>query len=485
MAERRRVLFTLAAMALVLAVGGLATAAYVALYRPEPPPRLASDEDHFLFGSIGNEGDEGIPYWIWLVLPRIFPEHLPAPGGYASLGLLTVDGREMPVGLSKVTIGIPRVGMNCAFCHTTSVRVRPGGPRTIITAGAANVTAVQQYRDFLVASASDPRFTAGAILGEISRNYRLSVFERLLYRFVVIPETRTTLLELGRQADGAGLPAGRGRADLLHAFKVHGAGTPATPSARAVADSPPLWNLSGERAFYWSGLTTSAEDAVRVAAVASGARPEWLDEEMYRWERDEQRARSSLRRMYTYVRLMPSPKWPLPIDGALAASGEAVYRAACAECHDAGGARAGAVIPIDEIGTDPARLNAWTDADAAAANGLGGGRWWSRASFRRTRGYVAPPLTGIWATAPYLHNGSVPTLLDLLQPVEARPEVFWRGSDLLDAAKVGFVSRGPDVESMGSRLDTQVPGDSNAGHTYGTDLGEGEKRALVEYLKQL
>jgi mono/diheme cytochrome c family protein len=484
MAERRRVLLTLAALGLVLVVGGLATAVYDALYRPEPPLRLASDEDHFLFGSIGNERDEGVPYWIWLVLPRIFPEHLPAPGGYASLGLLTLDGREMPVGLSKVSIGVPRVAMNCAFCHTTSVRTSAGGPRTIITAGAANVTAVQQYRDFLVASASDPRFTAGAILGEISRNYRLSVFERLLYRFVVIPETKKTLVALGRRADAAGLPPGRGRADLMRAFKVHGAGSPITVLARALSDSPPLWNLSGERAFYWSGLTTSAEDAVRVAAVASGSRSEWLDEQMYRWEREEQQARSSLRRMYTYLRSMPSPKWPLPIDRALATDGEAVYRATCAECHDADGARTGSVIPIDEIGTDAARLNAWTESDATAANELGGGRWWSNTSFRRTGGYVAPPLTGVWATAPYLHNGSVPTLLDLLQPVGSRPKTFWRGSDLLDAEKVGFVTDGHGIEATGSRFDTQLPGDSNAGHTYGTDLDEGEKRALVEYMKQ-
>ncbi len=76
-------------------------------FREEPAPYFASDEEHFLFGSVGTEGEQGIPYWIWLVLPRIFPEYLPGPGGYAAAGILSKDGHEMPIGLSKVTIGFP------------------------------------------------------------------------------------------------------------------------------------------------------------------------------------------------------------------------------------------------------------------------------------------------------------------------------------------------------------------------------------------
>src|SRR5437667_421352 len=113
------------AVLLVLAVfGGIF--AYNNFFRTPPPPFFASDEDHFLFGSIGTEETDGIPYWIWLVLPRIFPEYLPAPGGYASLGMLSKDGHEMPIGLSKVTIGFERVGINCAICHTASYRLRAG-----------------------------------------------------------------------------------------------------------------------------------------------------------------------------------------------------------------------------------------------------------------------------------------------------------------------------------------------------------------------
>ena len=76
---------------LVLAVlGGVFV--YSRFFRERPAPYFASDEEHFLYGSVGTEAEQGIPYWIWLVLPRVFPEHLPGPGGYASIGILARDG---------------------------------------------------------------------------------------------------------------------------------------------------------------------------------------------------------------------------------------------------------------------------------------------------------------------------------------------------------------------------------------------------------
>src|SRR4026208_1884610 len=99
--------------------------------RQPPPPFCASDEEHFLFGSAGTEAEQGVPYWIWLVLPRIFPEHLPGPGGLAALALVGRDGREMPIGFSKVTVGFARVGINCAVCHTATFRARAQDVPTI------------------------------------------------------------------------------------------------------------------------------------------------------------------------------------------------------------------------------------------------------------------------------------------------------------------------------------------------------------------
>jgi hypothetical protein len=132
--NRKRVIWLI--ILVLAAVGGVVT--YVKFFREEPPPYFASDEEHFLFGSVGTEEQQGIPYWIWLVLPRVFPEYLPRPGGYASTGMLSKDGHEMPIGLSKVTIGFPRVAINCAMCHTASYRAAPQDPPTIVPAAPSH-----------------------------------------------------------------------------------------------------------------------------------------------------------------------------------------------------------------------------------------------------------------------------------------------------------------------------------------------------------
>ena len=164
-----------------------------------PAPAFASDEDHFLFGSIGAEERTGVPYWIWLVLPRIFPEHLPAPGGYAALGIPWKEGQEMPVGFSKVTDGDSRVGINCAMCHTTA-ELRPSAPPKVTASRAVSrgQRPAQRYRAFLFACAADPRFTSSRILAEIAKQHELSLLERWRYRFFVIPQTRRRLRDLAK-----------------------------------------------------------------------------------------------------------------------------------------------------------------------------------------------------------------------------------------------------------------------------------------------
>ena len=86
----------------------------------------------------------------------------------------------------------------------------------------------------------------------------------------------------------------------------------------------------------------------------------------------------------------------------------------------------------------------WTPASASAFNAFADGYDWDFTGFRKTDGYVAVPLDGVWLRAPYLHNGSVPSLHDLLEPPDGRPKAFHRGYDLYDPARVGFVSDRPD-----------------------------------------
>ncbi|HEY6363088.1 MAG TPA: hypothetical protein VIX63_18415 [Vicinamibacterales bacterium] len=162
---------------------------YGRFFREQPAPQFESDEDQFLFGSVGTEASDGLPYWVWLVLPRIFPDLLPGPGGYTALGIQSKEGYEMPIGLSRVTVGYPRVGINCAMCHTPGNRTPPAD------------AVARRYTTFLASAAADPRFTPATILGEIAKNARLSAVDRLLYRFVIIPSTRAHLLEQKERAD--------------------------------------------------------------------------------------------------------------------------------------------------------------------------------------------------------------------------------------------------------------------------------------------
>ena len=114
--------------------------------------------------------------------------------------------------------------------------------------------------------------------------------------------------------------------------------------------------------------------------------------------------------------------------------------------------------------------------------------------FESLLAYKGRPLNGIWATAPYLHNGSVPTLYDLLLPakrlesdppeIEYRPRKFMVGSRELDTRKVGFKHEEGDYE--GFLFDTTKPSNSNAGHVYGTrNLTDQDRWNLVEFLKSL
>ncbi|MDO9635864.1 MAG: c-type cytochrome, partial [Thiobacillus sp.] len=178
-----------------------------------------------------------------------------------------------------------------------------------------------------------------------------------------------------------------------------------------------------------------------------------------------------------------------PVDRALADRGARIYMQRCAACHgksgsDFSGAEVGKLTPIAAIGTDRGRLDSYT-LELAQNQGMLYSADPDRRfrHFRKTWGYANAPLDGIWLRAPYLHNGSVPTLWDLLQPASKRPKTFFRGNDLYDPKHLGFVSA--DAPGL-FRYDTAIPGNGNAGHegaAYGTTLPDADKWALLEYLK--
>ena len=456
---RQRWLRVVTVVVLVAAFAG-ALFTYEHFFREQPAPGYESDEDHFLFGSIGTETSDGVPYWIWLVLPRIFPDLLPGPGGYSSLGVLAKEGAELPVGFSRVTVGYPRVGTNCALCHAASVRTAAGEPPVLVPGAPSHHAVGPAYRRFLAAAAADPRFTATTILAEIAKNYRLPLTERLLYRFVIIPSTKRDLRALGDEPPFS---------------LVHG------------ADPLPLWTTGPGtgRPYGWTGFNTDVDEVVVAQAVHAGSSAAWIDRDHLRWDRGEGAETSSLRRVMRYMAARRPPPFPGAVDRGLADEGAALFREACAGCHSPDGERARAVVPVAEVGTDRGRADAWTADAAAALNALAAGRAWSFSKFTASGGYVAVPLDGLWLRGPYLHNGSVPSLADLLQPAGLRPSRFWRGSDVFDPVQVGFVSDGDASGRAGTLFDTTRPGNGNGGHFYGTELPPDDKRALLEYLKTL
>jgi hypothetical protein len=138
--------------------------------------RVAAEDDivtHFKYGSVGTEETVGLPYPIWRVLPVLFAEHLPKrPGeGWEKLGFIFESGspQNRPIGTSYVEDRVALVGLNCATCHTGTVRESPSSPRQIIPGMPAHQMDLQGYANFLTACAKDPRFEAGTLIEAIRK----------------------------------------------------------------------------------------------------------------------------------------------------------------------------------------------------------------------------------------------------------------------------------------------------------------------------
>src|SRR6516225_925066 len=115
-----------ALLAGLLAIGAFLWGAFQWLTQPVLPA-FASDEEFFKYGSIGNDGAGGIPYPIWIAMPDVCAHHLPRPQGYAAFGLLYERGRnpaiDPPIGFSRAKVGVERMAINCAVCHTVRARL--------------------------------------------------------------------------------------------------------------------------------------------------------------------------------------------------------------------------------------------------------------------------------------------------------------------------------------------------------------------------
>ena len=472
---------------LVAAVLG-AAGGYVAWDRgfrehPQPDWVTATPEMRFKYGSIGAEHDAGIPYWIFYVMPRMFPEKLPGPGGYASMGIPWEAGQELPVGFTKKTIGFPRVATNCAVCHTASYRTNADATPNLIIAAPGHTTNVEAYFRFLVDCAKDPRFNADNLMSEINLVTKLDFIDRLLYRFFIIPITKQRLVEREKQFSWIYRKDfsdwGRGRDDAMNLTKYFLIQQPMDDSL-GPTDMPSIWNLQkykwdkGMRLNY-AGDSHDAYSVITDSALGVlGAPPA-----------DKQNFLGHVSWLHEYLTKLAPPKYPFPVDQSRAAAGKAVFDKSCAGCHAS--ARTGTVVPVAEVGTDRNRIDTWTGKSAGAANKAVKDMGIERKGLVEAdpTGYVAAFLDGVWLKAPYLHNGSVPSLRDMLEPAAKRPREFYRGYDVYDPTNAGFVSQGPKAERAGTKYEVERKGNGNQGHEFGVALPQQDKDALIEYLKTL
>lgn len=198
------------------------------------------------------------------------------------------------------------------------------------------------------------------------------------------------------------------------------------------------------------------------------------------------------RDIYAWIESVEPPPYPGPVDEGLARRGQMVYLQNCLSCHGSGTSYPERVIPLAEIGTDPIRV---LDMPRDFKLHLGAG-WFGHdgrtALYPDTGGYLAPPLDGVWATAPYLHNGSVPTIWHLLTP-EERPAIWTRSDHGYDHERLGVETVAHDSLPEGLSdwelrryYRTELRGLGNQGHAYPPGgLSDADRTALIEYLKTL
>ncbi len=461
------------------------------------PVDYASPTEHFKYGSTGGEHEMGFPYWIWKALPEICPQYLPGKG-YQSLGMVyekSPDGsdKDLPIGTSKRRFqGIDRVFVNCAVCHTSTVRTAADQPAHIVLGMPAATFDMMGFEEFFFRCAADPKFSKEYIVPEIQRQgARLDLLDRYLVYPVAIAIMRDRVLALAGRFDWVFRQKawGPGRVDTFNSAKVifNFPMAHLDPSEfDAPADFPSIWRQRQrkepkEMQLHWDGNNTTVEERNKSAAFGTGTTPPTIDI-------------ARIRRVESWIMDVTPPPFSdfFPIDAKLAARGQPIYKEYCADCHGASGSDfsgeyVGQVVPLAKIGTDRRRLDSYTYTLAVNQATLYAGYPWRFTHFQKTHGYANMPLDGLWLRAPYLHNGSVPSLRDLLEPAAKRPKAFYRGNDVYDPVKLGFVANVPQANGKTFfRLDTTLPGNGNGGHegkAYGTDLTAAEKTALVEFLK--
>jgi mono/diheme cytochrome c family protein len=254
------------------------------------------------------------------------------------------------------------------------------------------------------------------------------------------------------------------------------------PTKTVITDVPAWWLMKKKNALYYNGLGKG--DFARLIMASS-----------LLTMKDSAEARkidAKFPDVVAYLKSLKAPKNPNTIDSKLAESGKILFESQCSKCHGkytTDNDYPNLLIDLPNIGTDPALANEY--ANYPEYHNWHNQGWFSKnpnaSQLLPEKGYVAPPLDGIWATAPYLHNSSVPTLEDLLNSSQ-RPKYWSRTFDNTadyDPIKVGWKYKIEASKVNNNTYDTTLYGYGNGGHTFGDKLSIDERKAVIEYLKTL
>jgi len=490
------------------------------------------DLDFFLHGSMSTEM---VPEAVLRAFISSYRDLFPSPD-LSNFGLIPDPAFGWPVGLSRGPVphlgGLPAVGANCAACHVGEITSSPGAPpvrvlgmtslfdaeaffgavivATFRTADPANMKGFlaaylevsdpaggataqrllstewqRQEQKIATAISADPSggkdIAPGTLHTIATTDLRLNrqVLEQglnlamLSRSFLKLFHNMRTALHVPDQPPDKAPPAsGPGRND---AFGLLSAVLFDAPQPYAPVKYGLVWNVEQRHWVHWDGNTQSPLGRNLLASLGLGAplvgKHGTLDFALIKRQTD------------LSERIRP-PRYPFAIDEAAAKSGSVHYQALCASCHD-GPESDRRLHPTAEIGTDPHRAELFTQLQADRFNKFlaeletSGYHPAGEPGIRGTQKYWAATLAGVWARPPYLHNGSVRTMQELLTPPPARAKSFRRGSHVYDLAQMGYTDQGEYL------LDTNSPGNSNTGHDYATSLSNLQKRELIEYLKTL
>jgi mono/diheme cytochrome c family protein len=410
----------------------------------------------------------GLPYSVYKKLPERETSTLPFDRGPAS-------NLPYDLNLIRASNGVELVASNCLSCHAA-----PLFGELVIGLG-------NEFLDF-TGNASQALEPSGAL---VTDKHEIVEWEKYADRIAAIApymQTKTAGVNPANNLTFA-LMAHRDRTTLAWSDELQ-----MVPPATNVppVSVPPWWRMSKKHAMFWMGEGRGDHATIMMSAAILCTDSE---EELQQLDNIAADVRA-------YISSLQSPAYPFPVDRALAARGEVVFNDTCSQCHGTYGDSASypnRIVRQDVIGTDPALI------DFAFGAGAPFVEWFNESVFGRTaqavpsRGYVAPPLDGIWSTAPYLHNGSVPTIRSLLHSA-TRPSV-WRhrvtntdSKENYNQLDLGwFFLEQKQLESLQLGLssvdkwvyDTSVPGYSNAGHLFGDALTDDQRDAVLEYIKTL